>query len=138
MQDYQEAREFDSDSNDIKEGLERAQKLLKLSRKRDYYKILGVSRYIVIALFILTLWSRSHRRTLTNFAFRRNANKQEIIKAYRKLAQQWHPDNFQSEAEKKEAEKKFIDIASAKEVLTDPGQQLRLFPVCYPFYFYFF
>lgn len=52
----------------------------------------------------------------------RSANKQEIIKAYRKLAQQWHPDNFQSEAEKKEAEKKFIDIASAKEVLTDPGQ----------------
>lgn len=54
----------------------------------------------------------------------RNANKQEIIKAYRKLAQQWHPDNFQSEADKKEAEKKFIDIASAKEVLTDPGQEL--------------
>lgn len=55
----------------------------------------------------------------------RNANKQEIIKAYRKLAQQWHPDNFQLESEKKEAEKKFIDIASAKEVLTDPGQELR-------------
>lgn len=54
----------------------------------------------------------------------RNANKQEIIKAYRKLAQQWHPDNFQSEVDKKEAEKKFIDIASAKEVLTDPGQEL--------------
>lgn len=57
--------------------------------------------------------------------FLRNANKQEIIKAYRKLAQQWHPDNFQSKTDKKEAEKKFIDIASAKEVLTDPGQELR-------------
>ncbi|MEQ2167944.1 hypothetical protein GOODEAATRI_009258 [Goodea atripinnis] len=99
VEDYQEAREFDSDSNTIREGLERAQKMLKISRKRDYYKILGVSR---------------------------NANKQEIIKAYRKLAQQWHPDNFQSEADKKEAEKKFIDIASAKEVLTDPGQELVL------------
>lgn len=54
----------------------------------------------------------------------RSANKQEIIKAYRKLAQQWHPDNFQSEADKKEAEKKFIDIASAKEVLTDPGRKM--------------
>ncbi len=54
----------------------------------------------------------------------RSANKQEIIKAYRKLAQQWHPDNFQSEADKKEAEKKFIDIASAKEVLTDPGRNM--------------
>lgn len=64
--------------------------------------------------------------TLTLRNFLRSANKQEITKAYRKLAQQWHPDNFQSEAEKKEAEKKFIDIASAKEVLTDPGQQPAL------------
>jgi len=68
--------------------------------------------------------------TLANIVFffffflLRGANKQEIIKAYRKLAQQWHPDNFQSESEKKEAEKKFIDIASAKEVLIDPGQEL--------------
>ena len=44
VEDYQEAREFDGDSSDIREGLERAQKLLKVSRKRDYYKILGVSR----------------------------------------------------------------------------------------------
>lgn len=44
VEDYQEAREFDGDSNDIKEGLDRAQRLLKQSRKRDYYKILGVSR----------------------------------------------------------------------------------------------
>ncbi|XP_021174744.2 dnaJ homolog subfamily C member 3b [Fundulus heteroclitus] len=98
VEDYKEARDFDGDSNAIREGLERAQKLLKLSRKRDYYKILGVSR---------------------------SANKQEIIKAYRKLAQQWHPDNFQSEADKKEAEKKFIDIASAKEVLTDPEMRQK-------------
>lgn len=40
---------------------------------------------------------------------------------YRKLAQKWHPDNFQDEDEKKKAEKKFMDIAAAKEVLTDPG-----------------
>ncbi|XP_061524636.1 dnaJ homolog subfamily C member 3b isoform X3 [Phycodurus eques] len=98
VEDYQEAQEFDADSNDIREGLERARKLLKISHKRDYYKILGVSRA---------------------------ANKQEIIKAYRKLAQQWHPDNFQLEAEKKEAEKKFIDIASAKEVLTDPEMRQK-------------
>uniref|UniRef100_A0A8C8S2G3 J domain-containing protein n=1 Tax=Pelusios castaneus TaxID=367368 RepID=A0A8C8S2G3_9SAUR len=95
QKDYQEAKEFDGENEEVKEGLERAQKLLKQSKKRDYYKILGI---------------------------RRNANKQEIIKAYRKLAQQWHPDNFQSEDEKREAEKKFIDIAAAKEVLTDPGK----------------
>ena len=39
----------------------------------------------------------------------------------RKLAQKWHPDNFQDEDEKKKAEKKFMDIAAAKEVLTDEG-----------------
>ncbi|XP_041926221.1 dnaJ homolog subfamily C member 3b [Alosa sapidissima] len=98
VEDYQEAREFDNENQEIREGLDRAQKLLKQSRKRDYYKILGVGR---------------------------NANKQEIIKAYRKLAQQWHPDNFQSETDKKEAEKKFIDIASAKEVLTDPEMRQK-------------
>ena len=62
--------------------------------KRDYYKILGLKR---------------------------NAGKKEITKAYRKLAQKWHPDNFQDETEKKAAEKKFMDIAAAKEVLTDDG-----------------
>ncbi|KAG8140808.1 hypothetical protein E2320_003469 [Naja naja] len=96
IEDYQEAKEFDAENEELKDGLERAQKLLKQSKKRNYYKILGIQR---------------------------NANKQEIIKAYRKLAQQWHPDNFQSEDEKKEAEKKFIDIAAAKEVLTDPDER---------------
>ena len=55
-------------------------------------------------------------------AYFRNARKQEIIKAYRKLAREWHPDNFKDENEKKKAEKKFIEIASAKEVLSDPGK----------------
>uniref|UniRef100_A0A8C5WEF5 J domain-containing protein n=1 Tax=Leptobrachium leishanense TaxID=445787 RepID=A0A8C5WEF5_9ANUR len=99
VEDYQQAKELDGESEEIKEGLERAQKLLKQSKKRDYYKILGVKR---------------------------NANKQEVIKAYRKLAQQWHPDNFQSEDEKKEAEKRFIDIAAAKEVLTDPEMRQKV------------
>lgn len=54
----------------------------------------------------------------------RNANKRTIQKAYRKLAQKWHPDNFSDEKEKKAAEKKFIDIAAAKEVLSDEGTLL--------------
>lgn len=33
----------------------------------------------------------------------------------------WHPDKFEGEEEKKKAEKTFMDIAAAKEVLTDPG-----------------
>lgn len=92
IDDYQKALNAQDGNRRAKEGLNRAQKLLKQSKKRDYYKILGV---------------------------RRNANKREISKAYRKLAQKWHPDNFQDEEEKKKAQEKFIDIAAAKDVLTD-------------------
>jgi len=36
------------------------------------------------------------------------------------LAAQWHPDQYTGN-DKEKAEKMFIDIAAAKEVLTDPG-----------------
>uniref|UniRef100_A0A665TTT0 DnaJ homolog subfamily C member 3 n=1 Tax=Echeneis naucrates TaxID=173247 RepID=A0A665TTT0_ECHNA len=98
IKDYETAAKHSENDRQIKEGLERAQRLLKQSQKRDYYKILGVKR---------------------------TAQKKEIIKAYRKLAQQWHPDNFQDPEEKKKAEKKFIDIAQAKEVLTDPEMRTK-------------
>jgi DnaJ-class molecular chaperone len=50
-----------------------------------------------------------------------------LFKFYsRKAAQKWHPDNFQGD-EKKIAEKKFIDIAAAKEVLTDQGKPYFMF-----------
>ena len=90
--DYEKAMEFDSSNEAAKTGKDQAKRAKELVGKRDYYKILGV---------------------------RRNANKREITKAYRKKAQKWHPDNFQDEKEKKKAEKKFIDIAAAKEVLSD-------------------
>ena len=45
-----------------------------------------------------------------------------VFQAYKKLAMQWHPDKFQDEEDKKKAEKKFMDIAAAKEVLTDEGR----------------
>jgi len=92
IKDYQTAQGIHTDSKHIKEGLHRAEKLLKQSKKRDYYKILGVPR---------------------------NAEKSQINKAYRKLAKEFHPDKYTDEADKAEAEKKFIDIAAAKEVLTD-------------------
>ncbi|KAG7227633.1 hypothetical protein INR49_005448, partial [Caranx melampygus] len=98
IKDYETAGKHSENDRQIKEGLDRAQRLLKQSQKRDYYKILGVKR---------------------------TAQKKEIIKAYRKLAQQWHPDNFQDPEEKKAAEKKFIDIAQAKEVLTDPEMRTK-------------
>ncbi len=94
VSDYRKALDLDENLTRAKEGMQTAQKRQKQASKRDYYKILGV---------------------------RRNANKQQISKAYRKLAQKWHPDNFQDEDEKKKAEKKFMDIAAAKEVLSDEG-----------------
>lgn len=95
IQSFKEALELEEGLQRAKDGLSRAQKLQKQSEQRDYYKILGVKR---------------------------SASKQEVIKAYRKAAQKWHPDNFQGD-EKKLAEKKFIDIAAAKEVLTDPEKR---------------
>ncbi|XP_075146617.1 dnaJ homolog subfamily C member P58IPK [Haematobia irritans] len=95
IHDYQEALSIDENMQRAKEGIEKAKRLQKQAERRDYYKILGVKR---------------------------DATKQEIVKAYRKAAQKWHPDNFQGD-EKKIAEKKFIDVAAAKEVLTDPEKR---------------
>ncbi len=92
---YQDALQLDENLQRAKDGIERAKKMQKQAERRDYYKILGVKR---------------------------SASKQEIVKAYRKAAQKWHPDNFQGD-EKKIAEKKFIDVAAAKEVLTDPEKR---------------
>ena len=54
--------------------------------------------------------------------FHRTATKREILRSYRKLAVKWHPDQYK-EADKAKAEKMFIDIAAAKEVLSDPGKE---------------
>lgn len=65
----------------------RAEKSLKLSQRKDWYKILGVPK---------------------------TASMSEIKKAYKKLALQWHPDKNVENRE--EAEAKFREIAGAYEV----------------------
>eukprot|EP00794_Sanderia_malayensis_P010956 gene10956-12117_t len=97
IKDFQAAKNINGDYKRAHEGLDRAQKLLKQSKKRDYYKVLGIKR---------------------------NASKKDILKAYRKLAVKWHPDHYKGN-DRKKAEKMFIDIASAKEVLSDPEKRQK-------------
>lgn len=90
------AMEIEDNSQRLKDKKNRYEKMLKQSLRRDYYKILGLPR---------------------------NCNKKQINKAYRDLAQKWHPDKFPGAEEKKAAEKKFMDIAAAKEVLSDANMR---------------
>jgi molecular chaperone DnaJ len=67
------------------------------STKRDYYEVLGVAK---------------------------SASADDIKKAYRKLAMQYHPDRV-SDADKATAEAKFKECAEAYEVLSDDNKRRR-------------
>merc|ERR1712243_260037 len=69
--------------------------------------------------------SKLEKEIIIKFLVLGSATKKEIQKAYKNLALQWHPDKFQDEEEKKAAEKKFMDIAAAKEVLTDAEMRAK-------------
>ena len=66
-----------------------------MANKRDYYEVLGVDR---------------------------NATPDELKKAYRKLALQYHPDRNPGD---KEAEEKFKEAAEAYDVLSNPDKKAR-------------
>ena len=66
-----------------------------MAEKRDYYEVLEVSK---------------------------TATPEEIKKAYRKKAIQYHPDKNPGD---KEAEEKFKEAAEAYEVLSDPQKKAR-------------
>jgi molecular chaperone DnaJ len=67
-----------------------------LNAKRDYYEVLGVPR---------------------------EATEEEIKKAYRKMAMQWHPDR--NPDKKEAAEEKFKEAAEAYSVLNDPQRKAQ-------------
>ena len=66
-----------------------------MAEKRDYYEVLGVQK---------------------------NANADEIKKAYRKAAKACHPDLHPDD---KEAEARFKEVNEAYEVLSDPQKRAR-------------
>src|SRR3989338_7072976 len=65
-----------------------------MAAKSDYYDILGVSK---------------------------GASAEEIKKAYRKQALEWHPDRHKDD--KEAAEKRFKEINEAYQVLSDPQKR---------------
>lgn len=99
VRDYEKACKMDK-SRENKRLLQDAKLALKRSKRKDYYKILGVDR---------------------------NATEDEIKKAYRRRALDHHPDRHANatEEEKKEQEKKFKELGEAYGILSDPKKKAR-------------
>ncbi|KAM1648145.1 hypothetical protein FF1_009456 [Malus domestica] len=96
VEDLKSAAQQSPQDMNIREALMRAEKALKMSKRKDWYKILGVSKTTSIS---------------------------EIKRAYKKLALQWHPDK--NVENRQEAEDKFREIAAAYEVLGDEDKRTR-------------
>lgn len=96
VEDMRSAAQKSPQDMNIREAVMRAEKALKISKRKDYYKILGISK---------------------------TASAADIKRAYKKLALQWHPDKNVDNRE--EAEAKFREIAAAYEVLSDEDKRVR-------------
>ncbi|KAE8801831.1 DnaJsubfamily C member 3 [Hordeum vulgare] len=79
----------------IREALMKAERQLKVSKRKDQYKILGISK---------------------------TASATDIKHAYKRLVLQWHPDKNVENHE--EAENMFREIAAAYEVLSDEDKRV--------------
>lgn len=99
VKDYEAAFKIEKTS-EIKIALKDAKIALKRSKRKDYYKILGIDK---------------------------RATDDEIKKAYRKRALVHHPDRHASasEDEKREQEKKFKEVGEAYAILSDPQKKDR-------------
>ncbi|KAK2720662.1 dnaJ homolog subfamily C member 7-like [Artemia franciscana] len=101
VRDYEACMKLERNANrETRRLLQEAKIEMKRSKQKDYYKILGVEK---------------------------NANDDEIKKAYRKRALLHHPDRHSSatEEERKEHEKNFKDLGEAYTVLSDPKNKAQ-------------
>ncbi|KAJ9216826.1 hypothetical protein DTO166G4_1672 [Paecilomyces variotii] len=93
VKEYKAVAEANPGEKGIQEDIRNAEFELKKSQRKDYYKILGVSK---------------------------DASDQEIKKAYRKLAIQYHPDKNRNA---EDSDEKFKEIGEAYETLIDPQKR---------------
>jgi len=97
LKDYNRAKELCPGYPDIDNMIASAQNDNQNKKRKDYYKILGIEK---------------------------NANDDQIKKAFRKAALKWHPDkNSITPEQKMEAEKMFKDINEAYAVLSDKNKK---------------
>ncbi|KAM0803385.1 hypothetical protein BDR22DRAFT_886759 [Usnea florida] len=95
VSEYKDIAESHPDEPGIAKEIRNAELELKKAKRKDYYKILGVEK---------------------------DANDNEIKKAYRKLAIVHHPDK---NPEDESAAERFKDIGEAYETLSDPEKRAR-------------
>lgn len=94
-----QAKEINGQDQKVNELFNKANTLLKRSKQKDYYKVLGVHR---------------------------ESTDREIKKAYRTLTKLYHPDKVvHSGMTKEQAEKKMATINEAYEVLSDSDLRAR-------------
>ncbi|KAI8342477.1 hypothetical protein BC941DRAFT_412908 [Chlamydoabsidia padenii] len=93
--DYKRLVEVDAGNREYRNLLRKAELELKKSQRKDYYKVLGVSK---------------------------DAGESEIKKAYRKLALQYHPDKNAGDTK---AEARFKEVGEAYAILSDSQKKAR-------------
>lgn len=93
IRDFSTASEYDSTGFGVQAKMKDAQERAKKAKRKDYYKILGVTK---------------------------DDGDAAIKKAYKKAALKWHPDkNSATEEQRVKAEKMFKDVNEAFGVLSD-------------------
>lgn len=77
-----------------------------------------------IVIFLLFSLSVSAENFYQILGVKKNATESEIKKAFKKLSIKYHPDKHKDEKSKAIAKEKFVKIANAYDVLSDPEKKL--------------